>query len=189
MQTLVLNSYMMPIRIVPWQDAICLWFTEKAEILASYEDKQLNSWSSAMDMPAVVRLLHFARPPKRLVYEVFNRRNVYKRDRGRCQYCNANLAYKKKEGKKKAGKEFTFDHVIPREQGGATSWKNIVSACVACNLKKRNRTPAQANMRLLSSPIVPKVDIGDKIRLRNFKNVLHKSWKDYIYWNVELESD
>lgn len=37
--------------------------------------------------------------------------------------------------------ELTFDHLIPRSAGGATTWENILMACVACNTKKRNIMP------------------------------------------------
>ena len=29
-----------------------------------------------------------------------------------------------------------MDHVIPRDQGGKTSWENIVTSCIKCNSKK-----------------------------------------------------
>jgi 5-methylcytosine-specific restriction endonuclease McrA len=45
--------------------------------------------------------------------------------------------------------------VIPRSRGGTTSWENLVTACRSCNLKKRNRTPEEAGMRLLRKPSPP----------------------------------
>jgi hypothetical protein len=36
-----------------------------------------------------------------------------------------------------------------------TTWENIVTACWHCNQRKRNRTPAQAGMKLLRKPFKP----------------------------------
>jgi HNH endonuclease len=79
----------------------------------------------------------------------------------------------------------TFDHVIPVAQGGRKDWENIVSCCVTCNRKKGGRTPAEAGMRLLRHPKRPasapaiRITVG----LRNAP----ESWRDYLYWNVELD--
>jgi hypothetical protein len=40
-------------------------------------------------------------------------------------------------------------------QARPDEWENVVSACLACNLKKSNRTPQQANMPLLAVPYRP----------------------------------
>ena len=52
-------------------------------------------------------------------------------------------------------KEATLDHVVPRSQGGKTTWENIVCACGTCNRKKGGRTPKEAQMKLLSKPVKP----------------------------------
>ena len=49
----------------------------------------------------------------------------------------------------------TYDHVIPRAQGGRTEWENIVTACYGCNARKGNRTPDQAGMFPLRDPVKP----------------------------------
>jgi 5-methylcytosine-specific restriction endonuclease McrA len=54
----------------------------------------------------------------------------------------------------------TYDHVIPKSQfypdkKDATNWLNITTACVKCNRKKSNKTPEQANMKLLNIPKKP----------------------------------
>lgn len=94
-------------------------------------------------VPAVVLL---ARPTVRhLRVARFCFENVYARDDGRCQYCGVSLVLA----------EATRDHVLPRSQGGVTSWENIVLACRACNGRKGGRTPEQAGMRLLRAPARP----------------------------------
>lgn len=45
----------------------------------------------------------------------------------------------------------TVDHVVPRCQGGQSTWSNQVACCPQCNALKGGRTPEQAGMVLKSS--------------------------------------
>jgi 5-methylcytosine-specific restriction endonuclease McrA len=94
-------------------------------------------------VPEVVCLSRYDRLPGTAV--TFSRRNVAKRDHHTCQYCGAQPGWE----------QVTIDHVVPRSQGGASSWTNCVAACVACNARKADRTPEQAGMRLRSRPARP----------------------------------
>ena len=49
----------------------------------------------------------------------------------------------------------SLDHVVPRSQGGGTSWENLVCCCLKCNVRKGGRTPEQAGMHLISRPVKP----------------------------------
>lgn len=140
--TLVLSSWMFPQRVVPWQDAITLWYLGKVDVLEEY-DELVASPSVVVAVPAVVRLRRHVAGIRRGVK--FSRANVFSRDGYACQYC----------GLKKPRSELSFDHVLPRTAGGRTGWENIVTACRPCNLKKRNRTPEQAGMHLLRAPARP----------------------------------
>lgn len=144
--TLILNEYMQPHRVACWQDAVTEYFTGKVEILAEYDDVIYTSRDGdfVMRMPAVVRLLKSVGTYKRGVK--FSRVNVMVRDRFECAFC----------GKPFRMNDLTYDHVVPRKQGGKTEWTNIVSACRACNHKKGARTPEQAKMKLLKKPYRPK---------------------------------
>ena len=73
----------------------------------------------------------------------FNRRNVFRRDDQRCQYCGARAH------------DLTLDHVVPRSRGGPTSWENVVACCRGCNARKRDRTPEEAHMALRRPPVAP----------------------------------
>jgi len=139
---LLLNSWMLPHRIIPWQEAITLWYLGKVDVLEEYDDI-VASPSVSMPLPAVVRLRRQVVGVRRGVK--FSRANVFSRDGYQCQYC----------ANKKPRSELSFDHVLPRTHGGRTGWENIVTACRPCNLKKRNRTPEQAGMRLLRQPVRP----------------------------------
>jgi 5-methylcytosine-specific restriction endonuclease McrA len=104
----------------------------------------------------------------------FSRQNIYARDKYRCQYCGAKFG----------PEELTYDHVVPRSRGGKTKWDNIVTCCIRCNRKKGGRTPAEARMRLIRKPSQPTWLPALRITI-GFKEVPN-SWRDYLYWNVEL---
>ena len=107
----------------------------------------------------------------------FNRRNIYARDGNRCQYC----------GKKMPTTELSLDHVVPKSQGGKSTWDNIVCCCVKCNVKKGGRTPEQAHMHLITKPVKPKRSPVINIRLADER---YSSWKQFLdnaYWTVELK--
>ena len=142
-RTLVLSRGYEPIKIVSWQRAITLLFLGKVEVIEEY-DHDIRSISLVIKIPAVVRLLSAIRRNRQPVK--FSRVNIHGRDRYTCQFC----------GKKKPIAELTYDHVVPRSQGGKTTWTNIVTACEGCNRRKANRTPEQAGMRLLAQPVQPK---------------------------------
>jgi 5-methylcytosine-specific restriction endonuclease McrA len=91
----------------------------------------------ALQAPRVIRLVSCDRGPRQGVR--FNRRNVFARDANQCQYC----------GRGFPTSELSLVHVVPRSRGGSTTWENIVCACVACNVRKGGRTPAEARMRIL----------------------------------------
>jgi general stress protein YciG len=79
------------------------------------------------------------------------RREIFSRDRERCQYCG------------KQGGDLTLDHVVPKHQGGAHAWENLVAACRACNHRKGGRTPAEARMHLVREPRAPSSGPGDML--------------------------
>lgn len=167
-KVLKINQNYEPIEIISWKEAMRLIFLEKAEVVQEYEDKFLRTAKTTFKMPAVIRLnSSFKRPRKRIK---FNRKNIWARDRYRCLYC----------GKKFSSNELTLDHVIPRAQGGTTCWENIVACCVPCNDKKRNRTPAQANMKLKRHPAKP--DWMPVAIMSLSRSTIPEPWKAYCFW-------
>lgn len=79
-------------------------------------------------------------------------RAILRRDDFTCQY----------EGC--SSKATTVDHVVPRCQGGKSTWANLVGCCRACNEKKGGRTPEQAGMRLKGTVRSPKFHLMEKFR-------------------------
>jgi 5-methylcytosine-specific restriction endonuclease McrA len=173
-QTLLLNQGFEPIKVISWQRAISLLFLGKVEVLEEY-DRNIRSVNLIIKVPAVVRLLRAFRRHARPVK--FSRVNIYARDNYKCQYC----------GKKASISELTYDHVVPRSQGGSTEWTNIVTSCYLCNRKKGGRTPREAGMTLLAQPSQPNwvPAVAIRISLRS----VPEAWRDYLYWTGELEAD
>src|SRR5688572_20005912 len=163
---LVLNKLFMAVHIISVRRAFCLLCKELAEVV-HHEDGQFQTYDfetwrevseyrarnfrkseddwvrtirSEIQAPRVIRLLTFDRLPRQSVK--FNRRNIFARDNNQCQYC----------GKRFATTELSLDHVIPRSQGGQSSWENIVCACLTCNIRKGGRTPKQAHLSLIRKP-------------------------------------
>jgi len=163
---LLLSPNYEPLEAIGWRKAMCLLSMGKIEIVEEYDDRQIRSVSVIFKMPAVVRLVNvFRRPKKRVRYR---KQNVFARDRWTCAFC----------GEKKSASELTVDHVVPRAQGGRTEWTNVVTACGPCNLRKADRTPAQAGMHLRFKPYQP-----DWVPVLSFqiKSELPEIWKPYCY--------
>jgi 5-methylcytosine-specific restriction endonuclease McrA len=176
---LVLNADFRPLSYFPlstwnWQDAVKAVFLDRVSVLSEYE-KEVHSPSFTMRLPSVIALRDFI-PSSRM--PAFTRFNVFLRDGFTCQYCD----------QKRNAPELTFDHVIPRARGGRTSWENVVTACGACNLRKGSKLPKECNMIPRHKPARPTSwELQD--RGRGFPpNFLHESWRDFLYWDSELEN-
>lgn len=152
---LVLNADFTPLVIIGWRRAV-VWSVKYehnpnigVQIIDFYKDDFINgSNNRKIPIPAVVKMASYRKLNSFAVN--FSRKNLFIRDNMTCQYC----------GMPQEINNLTYDHVIPKSQwnfdnGSPTTWTNVVTACVTCNRKKRNRTPTQANMPLLSMPIKP----------------------------------
>lgn len=142
MRTLLLSANFFPIRVIPWERAVKMRFEETADVVAEYSE-QISSPSVTWKIPAVVRERRAARVKHAIR---FSRANVYLRDGYRCQYC----------GGKFEPEQLSYDHVLPRCQGGKTCWENIVTACRSCNTRKGGQECDAAGMWPLNQPVRPK---------------------------------
>ncbi|MBE7618709.1 HNH endonuclease [Gluconacetobacter entanii] len=176
---LVLNADFRPLSYFPlslwsWQDAIKAVWLDRVSVLSEY-DEIVHSPSHEVRLPSVIALKDYIQTARR---PAFTRFNVFLRDNFSCQYCNTRLPTH----------ELTFDHVIPRSKGGRTTWENVVTACSPCNLLKGSYMPHELRMYPSRTPQQPSSwllqDNG-----RSFPpNYLHESWRDYLYWDSELEN-
>jgi 5-methylcytosine-specific restriction endonuclease McrA len=170
-QVLLLNITYEPLRVINWKKAITLLLLDKVEVLEEY-NREIRSVSFTLKLPSVVRLLRLVKRPKTPVK--FSRQNIYARDKNTCQYC----------GSAHPWEDLTYDHVIPKYRGGKTEWSNIVTCCISCNRRKGGRTPAEAGMKLIRKPARPKWLPALRVTI-GYKEI-PRSWRDYLYWNVEL---
>ena len=173
---LVLNADFRPLSYYPlsiwcWQDAVKSVFLNRVSIVSNYKRK-IRSPSFEMNLPSVIALKSFIQPSKN---PNFTRFNVFLRDKFSCQYC----------GDKK---DLTFDHLLPKSRGGLTDWNNVVTACSSCNVKKGGKLLKFSGMKLNQFPYQPSTEDLHKNGKHLPPNYLHKSWMDYLYWDVELES-
>ena len=108
--TLLLNATYEPLCVVSSRRAVVLVLTEKA-VPVEDGDGAFHSVTTAVRIPAVVRLTRYVRVPYRAQVPL-TRRAVFARDGGRCVYCGAAAT--------------SLDHVVPRSRGGAaqpgTTW-------------------------------------------------------------------
>ena len=188
--TLVLNRNWQPVNVATVARALVLLWNESARVVepADYQTYTWEDWSKLrphdgerfiqavrirLRVPEVVTLTEYDRLPTAAV--TFSRRNIFKRDHFTCQYC----------GVQPGSEELTLDHVVPRSQGGESRWDNCVLACLACNKRKADQTPAQAGMRLKHKPVRPTWN-----PLYSLREVRIESWSKFVseaYWNVALE--
>lgn len=185
-RTLLLNAANEPVCVINVRRALQLWLASKVEIVHEYDWPVQSGWQErggtrvttiVIKAPSVVRLLKWFwhRPKIRL-----NRMSVLARDGFTCQYC----------GKSYSTKNLNIDHVVPRSQGGRTTWENVVASCLRCNNVKGGRTPEQAGMKLRSKPARPAELQYITIQLPQLalrRGELPDSWTSYLYWTTPLE--
>ena len=197
---LLLNRLYMAIRVISAKRAMTLVFRDLAEVVSvedgNYLSYDFDSWIEVSQaraefeperhdwirtvrfqiaVPRIIRLLTYDKLPRTSVK--LNRRDIFARDHNCCQYC----------GRRFATSELSIDHVVPRSQGGTTTWTNVVCACTGCNVRKGGRTPAQARMRLINHPRRPTRSPVLTFKLSDAKYASWKQFLDYAYWNVELK--
>ena len=205
---LVLNRHYQPIHVTNAKRAFTLLYLGVARVIDhQFRTFDFESWAQMSDeigqgdgagrpdnlsqdmvrtvnrailVPRVIILQLYDRIPRTKVR--FSRYNIYLRDGNTCQYC----------GRELPRTDLNLDHVVPRAQGGRTTWENVVCCCIDCNLSKGARTPEQAGIKLLKQPVRPRwtptfrTQAG-KVRYREWLPFLGIA--DASYWNVELKDD
>lgn len=163
--TLLISAGFEPIKVISWKKAITLVLLGKVEVMEAYQ-REIHSPSLTLHLPAVIKLRRYLKPiPKRVK---FSRQNIFSRDEYTCQYCHRRYPVN----------QLTYDHIVPRSKGGPTSWTNVVTSCVRCNLKKGSKPLHSLNIRLLKKPEEPRW-------LPQFSQLLHRDashpiWQNYL---------
>lgn len=137
---LVLNQDYSPLTVCSVERAFLLVFLDKAELLSPVPNVTLNTVSSSYPVPSVIKISRYISVPYKGV--VLSRQNVFRRDNHECQYCGTN-------------RDLTLDHLVPRSKGGASHWKNLVTACKHCNARKGDYLPEEVGMKLKRPPFKP----------------------------------
>lgn len=138
-EVLLLNANYEPLNVCHVRRAVTLVLLGKADVLEN-SGFELRTSCGYLDAPSVVKMRYQVRRPMPQLR--LSRHSILARDNYMCQYCGTK-------------KELTIDHVVPRWCGGPHTWDNLVACCRKCNLKKGDKTPQQANMRLKTKPKRP----------------------------------
>ncbi|MBU2568265.1 MAG: HNH endonuclease [Elusimicrobia bacterium] len=198
MDVLVLNRNFFAIQITTWRRALRLVYMDRASVVdEEYKTYSFGDWCEIsryikahpggfvktpalrIAIPEVIALKFYDRVPFRDVK--FTRRNIYEHYNYKCCYC----------GKKLPPTQLNLDHVVPRSRGGRTDWKNVVTSCISCNLKKGSFLLEEAGMKLKIKPNRPAVNPCLSLILKSPAKV-KSSWQkfiDSVYWNIELEKE
>lgn len=170
-------SYL-PLSLWPWQEVIKAVYMDRVQVVAVYPNAAVRSPGRSFELPSVIALREYR--PVAGGFPAFTRFNLFLRDDFTCQYC----------GQRFPTHDLTFDHVVPRCQGGRSNWQNVVAACVNCNHRKGNRTLAQLKRSgetvLRRTPVQP-TNAQLQVAARRYPpRYCHLTWRDYLYWDTEL---
>lgn len=162
-EVLLLNSDFEPLNVCHMRRAMSLILLGKAEVLEHHE-QGIATTRGELKAPSIVRMRYHVRRP--LPQLRLSRHSILARDNHTCQYCGSK-------------KDLTIDHVIPRWMGGPHTWDNLVACCRKCNLKKADKTPTQAKMKLRTTPrrphFIPYISLPAYLKARN-----QEAWSLYL---------
>ena len=171
-RVLLLNQTYEPLGTVSVPRAIIMTFKNTVFVEDLDGDRVLHSAHAEFPVPSVIRRRTYINIRRRREASGSKRLRIYMRDKFRCQYC----------GDKKSVGELTLDHIQPRSRGGDNSPVNIVTACVLCNNRKSNRTPAEARMPLLPSQSALRVKL-ERVVLCHYAEA-RAEWRKYLFMDV-----
>lgn len=155
-EVLLLNHNYEPLNVCDFRRAISLLLGEKVDVL-HHHDAPVRTAGGQLKAPSVMKMRYMVKRP--LPQLRLSRHSILARDNYTCQYCGAKA------------RDLTIDHVVPKWAGGPQTWDNLVACCRRCNLKKGDKTPQQANMKLRKQPrrpnFIPYLALPLYLRARN----------------------
>jgi 5-methylcytosine-specific restriction endonuclease McrA len=176
-RVLLLNQTYEPLGTVSVARAVIMVFKNTVSVEELDGDRVLRSARAEFPVPSVIRRRIYINIRRRREASSMKRLRIYMRDKFRCQYC----------GEKKPAGELTLDHILPRSRGGDNSPVNVVTACVACNNRKGDRTPAEARMPLLTSQSALRVKL-ERVMLCHYAEA-RAEWRKYLFMDVFDDRD
>ncbi len=147
---LLLNASYEPLAVLSLPRAVNLLLRQRVDPVVA-EHVTVNTASSGLAVPEVLRLKHYVNVPHRHA-PGWTRHGLLVRDGFTCAYCGRKAG----AGGELSMKELTVDHITPLSRGGKSSWLNTVCACQRCNTRKGDRLPHEAGMRLRIEPKTPR---------------------------------
>jgi len=151
----------LPVSWIRWQTAVTLYARDRVRWEAGEERFTIHGGicaatgrQSFIEIGSIIAVADKSRRFEKGVPLLTNR-TLFQRDRNLCLYCGQQFPYS----------YLTRDHVMPASRGGAAIWENCVTACRNCNQKKDDRTPEEANMKLLAVPYTP--NLAEYLILQN----------------------
>jgi len=176
-RVLLLNQTYEPLGTVSVARAIVMTFKNSVFVEEWDGDRVLRSAHAEFPVPSVVRRRTYINVRRRREQSGMKRLRIYMRDKFRCQYC----------GDKKSVTHLTLDHIQPRSRGGDNSPLNVVTACMDCNNRKANRTPAEARMPLLTSQSALRVKL-ERVVLCHYAEARNE-WRKYLFMDAHDDRD
>ena len=176
-RVLLLNQTYEPLGTVSVARAVIMTFKDTVTVEEFDGDRVLRSARESFRIPSVIRRRIYINIRQRREAAGMKRTRIYMRDKFRCQYC----------GVRKTASELTLDHILPRSRGGDNSPRNVVTACVACNGRKGNRTPSEARMPLLTSQTALRVKL-ERVVLCHYAEA-RAEWRKYLFMDVYDDRD
>ena len=175
MKVLLLNSDYSPLDTISLRRGILmsLGYGDQVYVLEYYPKTIRDTMGRVYPVPAVIVLKNYIKIDHNK--STYNKINVYFRDKFRCCYC----------GQQFKRVDLTVDHVIPKSRwkelghkGTSSCFENIVTACYPCNAKKKNRTPKEAKMELISPP--KKINRRQAFLNKLAMQEVPDKWKPYL---------
>ena len=168
-RVLLLNFSYEPLGTVGVARAMCLVLRGAVFVEEFDGQRVLRSPRAEYRVPSVERLRQYVNVRRRRQTAGMRRFRIFVRDQLRCQYCGA----------RRAVHELSLDHITPRSRAGRTTPENLVTACVACNTRKGDRTPEEARMPLLTPQ--RSLSIGlERVLLCHYAES-RAEWRKYLF--------
>ena len=184
---LVLNSGWLPIGVKRLKEAISAVYENKDWQLVQIDyidDEPLiqpvgwNDWMY-LDVPEYCKGIHtirgIIRQPTVIISKTYskvnfcklrpNKRGIYDRDRGVCQYT----------GKKLTRSNCSIDHIVPKSRGGKDTWENMVLCDKEVNNKKGSKLPDEFYLQVIKEPKSP-----GPLPVVELITTKHRDWEYFI---------
>lgn len=164
-KVLLLNQTFEPIAILPAKKVLKkIVKGSKSFYVEEYYEGIIHS---GIKIPSVVRLTYYLNVKRAVRVTVGKKAKIFARDSYKCVYC----------GYAGMSNELTLDHVIPKGQGGDSSYFNLVTCCRDCNSLKSCRSDEEFGYK------VPKALLHSNVNLALLISSARQNpqWKKYLY--------